>query len=416
MTGNWGGLRTDLENRGITLSGSEVSEVLGNTSGGFRRTAWYEGKTTLGAVLDLDKLVGWRGATISINGYHLHGHGVSTKNLGNLMTVSNIESARHGFLLNDLFLDQKLVEDKLAVAIGQFAADEEFMISDLGANFVNGTFGAPSIFGVDLPNGGPAFPYATPGIRVAYTPTPPLTLRAALFNGDPFGGSRNDDRHGTAFSVGHGAFAIAEAAYAITPGKDEPGLPAAYKFGGWYNSKRFENLRRDRQGLSLVDPASTGLARKESGTFALYVMADQMIWRKPGTEDGGLGVFGRFFAAPQQNRNPITYYVDGGVTYKGPFPGRDSDIVGVGFGYSKVSNALRDLDRDAIRFAGISQPLQSHETLIEVTYIARLAPWLAIQPDFQYVFNPGGRVPDPDNPSRAEPDAAIFGVRASITF
>lgn len=367
-------------------------------------------------MLDLEKLVGWRGATINANGYHLHGHGVTTKNLGNLMTISSIESARHGFLLNDLFLDQKLLDDRLALAIGQFAAEEEFMISNLGANFVNATFGAPAIFGVDLPNGGPAFPYSTPGIRVAYNPTPPLTLRAAVFNGDPFGGSRNDDRHGTAFSVGHGAFAIAEAAYAVTPGADQPGLPAAYKAGVWYDSKRFENLRRDRQGLSLVDPASTGLARKESGTFALYVMADQMIWRKPGTENGGLGTFGRFFAAPQRNRNPITYNLDGGVTYKGPFPGRDDDVAGVAFGYSKVSNALRALDRETIRFTGVRQPVQNYEALIEVTYIAQITPWLAIQPDFQYVFNPGGHVPDPDDPSRAEPYAAIFGVRASITF
>ena len=54
--------------------------------------------------------------------------------------------------------------------IGQLAADEEFILSDGGGYFINGTWGWPSITAADLPSGGPAYPLATPGVRVAINP------------------------------------------------------------------------------------------------------------------------------------------------------------------------------------------------------------------------------------------------------
>ncbi len=41
---------------------------------------------------------------------------------------------------------------------------------------------------------------------------------------------------------------------------------------------------------------------------------------------------------------------------------------------------------------------------------------LILQPDFQYVIHPGGEVPDANDPTRAVDDAAIFGLRGTITF
>ena len=60
--------------------------------------------------------------------------------------------------------------DKLAVKVGQLAADTEFILSEGGGFFLNGTWGWPSITAADLPSGGPAYPLATPGVRVAVTP------------------------------------------------------------------------------------------------------------------------------------------------------------------------------------------------------------------------------------------------------
>ena len=61
-------------------------------------------------------------------------------------------------------------------------------------------------------------------------------------------------------------------------------------------------------------------------------------------------------------------------------------------------------------------PVRSAETVLELSYQAQLAPWLAVQPDFQYVFRPGGGIADPNQPTRRLGDAAILGVRTAITF
>lgn len=37
----------------------------------------------------------------------------------------------------------------------------------------------------------------------------------------------------------------------------------------------------------------------------------------------------------------------------------------------------------------IDQPVEDAEVTIELTYRAPLSPWLAVQPDLQYVINPG---------------------------
>jgi porin len=109
------------------------------------------------------------------------------------------------------------------------------------------------------------------------------------------------------------------------------------------------------------------------------------------------------------NRNQAEVFVDTGLTYKGPF-GRDNDTVGIGAGWLKISGTLSAADKAA------GLPPQTAETVIELTYQAQVAPWWVVQPDFQYVFNPGGGIANPDRPDRRVGDAAILGVRTTITF
>ncbi len=52
---------------------------------------------------------------------------------------------------------------------------------------MNATFGWPAINASDLPGGGPAYPLATPGVRVAITSNDKLSLMVGVYNGDPAG-------------------------------------------------------------------------------------------------------------------------------------------------------------------------------------------------------------------------------------
>ncbi|MGE0223745.1 MAG: carbohydrate porin [Acetobacteraceae bacterium] len=412
LTGDWGGLRTALEDYGISLGLTNTAEVLGNVTGGVKRGAAFEGLATAEVDIDLDKLVGWSGGRFKVSSYGIYGRGLTTDNIQNLLTVSNIEAVR-SLRLGDLYVEQDLFHGALNVRVGQFAADEEFATSDLAGTFINSTFGWPGLHGIDLPGGGPAYPYSTPGVRVRYTASDAFSVQAGVYNGNPLGA--NGDWGGTEFPI-DGWFGIIEAAYSTKPGAGSGGLGGTYKLGAWYNSLRFADVHVDTAGLSLANPASTGIPASHTGNFGIYAVVDHMLWRKPGTEDGGLGGFIRVATAPQQNRSPVYAYLDAGLTFKGPLPERDDDIVGLGFAWANLSHGLRSLDQDTIFFSGVNQPIRSSEMVIELTYQAQVTPWLVLQPDFQYVIRPGGGIPDPNDPTKRIGDAAVFGLRSIITF
>ena len=144
-------------------------------------------------------------------------------------------------------------------------------------------------------------------------------------------------------------------------------------------------------------------------------MADQLVWRKPGTKGDGAGVFVRVMGAPG-DRNLVNFYADAGVTYKGLIAGRDSDTVGLGVAYARISDTASQLDSDTARFTGGAYPIRRAETVLEATYQAQIAPWWQVQPTAQYLFNLNGGVQNPQNPAKRLGDAAAFGRRPTITF
>jgi porin len=116
------------------------------------------------------------------------------------------------------------------------------------------------------------------------------------------------------------------------------------------------------------------------------------------------------------DQNLIDFSFNGGVTMTAPFPGRDNDQAGIDIGVGKVSSRASDLDRDLAVFSGSPYPIRGTETLIELTYQAQITNWLIMQPDLQYVFNPGGGVPDPNDTTQNLQNEFIAGLRAIVTF
>ncbi|MBV8650999.1 MAG: carbohydrate porin [Alphaproteobacteria bacterium] len=420
LTGDWDGWRSRLEQQGVQLGVNYIGEVLGNPTGGIRQGAIYEDRFEMYTTIDLEKAVGWSGATFHANAYHIDGRGLTANNLDNLLIASNIEATRSSRLF-DLWLQQDLFEGKLQVRAGQIAADDEFFISQYATIFVNSTFGWPGILATDLPSGGPAYPLATPGVRFKITPSEEFSVLAAVFNGDPAGAGTGDpqqrDASGTSFRFSDGAFAIVEGDYGINQAKDATGLPGTYKLGGWYHGGRFADQRFDNTGLSLANPASTGVPALHNGNYGIYAVADQLVWRQGDSGDQGLGVFARLSGSPA-DRNLISFYADAGVTYKGLIPGRDSDVLGLGIAYAKISSDAADRDRDAQSFGNPGHPVRDFETAIELTYQVQLAPWWTVQPDLQYIIHPGGNIVNPNTPSsnRPIPDAFVAGLRMTVSF
>ena len=269
-----------LCDHGVNLYVTYIGEVFGNVSGGARQSADYEHRVEAGLYMDLQTLVGLKGLTFHVNAYQIAGDSISNSNLSNYAVFTNI-AAHPSTELFELWLEQKLFDDRVSVRIGQLAADSEFFLSDYGGLFTNAAFGWPTIFAVDLPSGGPAYPFATPGARIAYHPTEELTLMAAIFNGDPTGaGLTGDpyrlDKHGTDFRFKDPPYVIGELQYAYS--QTGPGaLPGKIKFGGWNNFGDFPSPQIDTAGVLLASPDSNGNPRLLGGDWGLYGVIDQSV-------------------------------------------------------------------------------------------------------------------------------------------
>jgi len=362
----------------------------------------------------------------NISAEQIHGRSLSTDNLGTLQTSSGIEADR-SMRLWELWYQQKFLdEDRLDVKLGQQSLDQEFMVSSNANLFVNTMFGWPMLPSADLPGGGPAYPLSALGVRLRAKPDDNFTILTGVFNGSPVSNNSGDPQKqnasGTSFPLNGGALAIAEIQYAypalgamVSPDETKP-LSGTYKLGIWYDTENFADQEFGTDGLSLANPSSNGNPLQHQGDYAIYAVADQMVWSSDELEDRTLNVFARAMGTPLEDRNLVDFSMNVGLTLHEPIPLRDSDTLGIGMGYAHISSRAAAFDKDTAFYdSGTYTPIRSSETFIEATYQYQVMPWWQVQPDFQYVFNPGAGTSNPNTGERIG-NEAIIGIRTNIAF
>ncbi|HEX2940362.1 MAG TPA: carbohydrate porin, partial [Rhodopila sp.] len=278
-----------------------------------------------------------------------------------------------------------------------------------------------------LPGGGPAYPLAALGARARLRPNDALTFMLGAYNGSPAPNTSIADPQiangsGVSFPLNRGLLLIAEMQYAYPSTgamryADEPEpLPRRYKLGVWFDTADFPDQQYDNVGLSLANPASNGLPLNHHGAFGAYAVADQVVWVDPADAGHMVSLFARVLGAPQADRNLITFSMNAGLVLHRPLPGRSEDTLGIGMGYAKVSGDAAALDRMTAAYSGSPTPIRGGETFVEVTYQYQATPWWQLQPDIQYVFNPGGGLASPNNPTQRIGNELVLGVRTNILF
>ena len=415
LLGDLGQVRSTLAEHGVGVGLQEQSELWGNLAGGIKQGAAYDGLTTASLCIDLDKAANWKAATIFASGYQIHGQGPE-RLVGALQLVSGIE-ATPSTKLYDLWFEQQLFDGKFSLRFGQEGANDELMLASYASLFLNSSFGYPPLMAIDLPSGGPNYPLASPFFRLLFAPTQEITLIGAVYTEDPAPPGTGDpqmlDRHGTAFRLNDHALSFAELWYSPAFLANQ-GLPGTFKLGTWIATGPFADPLHDEQGLSLANPASSGNPLLHSPDYAIYAVANQMLWHKPNTEAQGVGVFLQFMRAPD-DRNISDLFIAGGVVWKGPLPGRSHDQLGLAVTYAGIGAQARRFSRDVVLYSGSSTPYAQGEPIIEVTYRFRLTPWFKVQPDLQYVFNPGAGIPTEQSAGPLK-NALVVGARVTINF
>jgi porin len=326
--------------------------------------------------------------------YALGTHGGASSDLvGDVQGVSNLEAPPR-VRLEELWLQQNLFGDRLSWLAGRYDLNSEFYRLQSGGLFINSSFG----IGPELAQSGAAgpsiFPNTAVGTRIDFKPSPNVVWRAAVLDGMPVdrpgGGAR-------LFAPGDGALLVGEAALLARP--DTVGMPRQRRFaigrgharpyagklavGAWYYTARFPDL-----AATLPD----GTPERHHGSAGAYVIGDQRL-------GGALTAFAQL-GLGDGRVNQIGGYLGGGLTLSAPLPSRPQDELGLA-----VAAARNGSHYEAARAAGGVRA--ADETTLELTYLAQLNSWLAVQPDLQYVIHPGG--------TRGRRNAVVPGLRIAAS-
>jgi len=375
--------RNDLEERGVTWEAVYTGEFWANTKGGLKRDETYLGNFDFTITIDTEQVGLWKNGMFFI--YFLDNHGgkkLTGEIVGDTQTISNIEAPRASRLY-EIWYEHLFLEERLSVLFGIHDYNSEFAVTEYGGLYINSSFGiAPDISSSARPS---IFPLAAPALRLKWAPNDKIEWLVAVYDGDP--GDPETDKHypRSTFDSNQGTFIASEWIYHTVIDKDVSELPGAYKFGLWYNTGDFNDV---------VDTTALGDPIVRKGNMGGYIIIDQMLYREQDAQ--GLGAFLQI-GGNSVRINEVDFYLGGGLNYLGLIPARDEDEFGIAVGYASTSDDIVD-----------AKGRDDAETTLELTYRIQVNENIAIQPDVQFVFNPGA------DPSLK--DALIAGVRFELSL
>jgi len=400
LTGDCGGLRSKLSKGGLDLTGGYTNETATNVSGGLHHDAAQTGQFSLGVTGDAQKLFGIEGGTFQATVTYRQGDNlVSRAGLNTLLQVQEVYGRGETTRLTEFWWDQQL-GGGVDVKFGRLPAGGDF--SSFSCDYMNGSFcGAPvgNIAG-DFWYNWPVSQWAA-RVRVQHGD---LYAQAGVYEVNP----KNLDN---GFTLGHfsgaaGVMTPVEAGLHTRFGPN--GLPGLYQIGGWFSSARAPDVLLGADGEPAVLAGSTMLER--SGRYGGFVILRQQLTgtaapdavKGPQTKVG----LSAFLTVTQTDRQTETIdnQITAGLRYLGLFASRPNDMIQLGVARTHVNTRAADLD-------GLQSPTGERpgsEYELEADYGVQVLPWLNVQPNVQYVVNPGGYAD--------RPDAVVIGVKTAVTF
>jgi porin len=118
--------RAGLAKSGVNFGLIYIADSIANVTGGTRRGGVETGRFDPYVDLDLEKLMGWTGATFHVNAFGIYGKGLTRTDLHNLATISEIE-ALPDLRLYELWIEQALWGGAVSIKVGQQTADVEIL-------------------------------------------------------------------------------------------------------------------------------------------------------------------------------------------------------------------------------------------------------------------------------------------------
>jgi porin len=360
------------ERSAIELSATYTGEAWRNVHGGLRRGSAFLEHLEAAVDVDTERAVGWRGATLHVSGFWNDDDALSDRLVGDLQAISN-KDAPGGARLYEAWIRQAF--GPATVKVGVVDLNSELAVNKTATVFVNGAQG----LGLDLAQVGENGPSVFPTTGLGVIAQAPIDrhwrVQVGAFDGLPGGFETPRE---PVFSIGRhdGILAIAEV---VHESDDE----ARVAVGLWSHSARFDGL-----DASTSRHASMGGYGLVEGPLARW-------------GDRRLHGFARLGLAEPTTEEIAAAY-SAGLVLRGRLLGFTDEALGLGVTSVQTGAPYRRAQAAAGARVG------RHETTVELTYRAQVTPWLAVQPDLQYVINPGA---DP-----ALKNALVMGLRFEVAW
>lgn len=394
LSGDWGGIRAKLLDRGISITASYGGEVAHNAQGGHRSAVTTANQAVLGAAFDLERLGIIDGGQAHITITQRHG-----ENLGDaagfpqIMLVQEVYGRGNIVRLTEMWWSQRLTSD-LSLKIGRMPVND---FGTFGCDFMN-----LGLCGAQMPNTANDYVLAWPisqwGVVATFGSDKHLYLRVGAYQITQH--NLDQDHPVELGDFGHASGALLPLEFGISPAFGRAQLKGTYKFGGWYDTSEANDvfLNQDRQPLVL----DGGLPLRRSGRYGAYVAMEQEIAKIGGDAGRSVGIFAGGTIADRRTA-PIDYQLRAGLLVTGPFANRKSDKIGVGISVSHRNERIA-------RGEALVDPatVQHSETAIEIFYSLTVLNFLKLQPSLQYVIDPGG--------IKRGSDLVILGLKFGITL
>lgn len=398
LTADWSGLRNSASESGLTFNGSYIGEAAASLSGGDRHTARYAQQVELETLLDMERIAHIDDARLQVTLNYRDGRSLSEEVLHNQFSVQEVFSTSSAQILRLSQFNwlQHFANRRVTVQIGWSPLGNAFARLPDFCKFqgfvICGHSNAMTQNGGSI-NG----PVSQWGARIKFWPTEHFYVNTGAYRNNIDGSTDRGfdlsfDNDGTYYPIELGW-------------ERREGAPrGSIALGAYYNTVDTPDVYYDTNH----DPAGvTGLPfLQHGGRHGGYVMGEQVIYQP---ESGNaartlsvLGIAGGGDHATARFRR----FAIGGAVYQGPFANRPDDFVSFMVAWAQTNPRLSRFQSDRQQVVPDSASVQRWETVIELDCGIQATPWLLLQPNLQYIVQPGG--------SDDRGDALVVGLHFAV--
>ena len=357
-----------------------TGEYLHNVRGGLERGGAYLDNLDLTLEMDGEKAFGVPGLTAMLYGLYNNGGSISGRYVGDTHAISNIEAPR-AVRLYELWVDWKFgAINGRSLRLGLYDLNSEFDASEVASLFLNGTHGIGIDFSQAGRNGPSIFPVTSLAARLQWPLVDGWLLRGAVLDGVP-GDPARPEATVVKLANGDGELYVAEL--------ERSSESLRFVIGHWRFTTQLEDLLQ-------VDSSGDSLRRDDS--HGSYAFVEGELWRAAAGGRRLRGVARIGVASPQVN--PVPRSLRLGLVLDSPLVESGGDQLGLAVATHRNGDPfLRGATANGTT-------LRRGETNVEFTWRLPVNDWLTLQPNLQWVVDPGS---DP-----ALGDAWVIGLRFEV--